>query len=38
MKVKVTRNFQIAIPAEVREKLDIKEGDLIEEALNNNNS
>ncbi|MFP3218567.1 MAG: AbrB/MazE/SpoVT family DNA-binding domain-containing protein [Acidianus sp.] len=30
MKVKVTRNFQIAIPAKVREKLDIKEGDLVD--------
>jgi AbrB family looped-hinge helix DNA binding protein len=30
MKVRVTRNFQIAIPAEVREKLDIEEGDLVD--------
>jgi AbrB family looped-hinge helix DNA binding protein len=33
MKVKVTRNFQITIPVEMREKLDIKEGDYVEVAL-----
>ncbi|MEZ0248817.1 MAG: AbrB/MazE/SpoVT family DNA-binding domain-containing protein [Thermoproteus sp.] len=27
--VKVTRNYQITIPAEVRRRLDIKEGDLL---------
>jgi AbrB family looped-hinge helix DNA binding protein len=30
MKVKVTRHFQITIPAEMREKLEIKEGDYVE--------
>ena len=29
MRVKVTRNFQITIPAEVRSKLGIKEGDYV---------
>ena len=29
-RVKVTRNFQVTIPAEVRAKLGIKEGDLME--------
>jgi len=33
MKVKVTRNFQITIPAEMREKLEIKEGDYVEVML-----
>jgi AbrB family looped-hinge helix DNA binding protein len=33
MKVKVTRNFQITIPAEIREKLEIKEGDYVEVML-----
>ncbi|RLF02812.1 MAG: AbrB/MazE/SpoVT family DNA-binding domain-containing protein [Thermoprotei archaeon] len=27
--VKVTRNYQITVPATVREKLGIKEGDLV---------
>jgi len=30
MRVKVTRNFQITIPAVVRSKLGIKEGDYVE--------
>jgi len=34
MRVKVTRNFQITIPAEVRRKLGIKEGDYVEVELN----
>ena len=33
MKVKVTRNFQITIPSEIREKLGIKEGDFVDIAL-----
>jgi len=33
MKVKVTRHFQITIPAEMREKLEIKEGDYVEVML-----
>jgi len=33
MKVKVTRNFQITIPAEIREKLGIREGDYVEVTL-----
>uniref|UniRef100_A0A7J3X6E7 AbrB/MazE/SpoVT family DNA-binding domain-containing protein n=1 Tax=Thermofilum pendens TaxID=2269 RepID=A0A7J3X6E7_THEPE len=33
MRVKVTRNFQITIPAEVRSKLGIKEGDYVEVEL-----
>ena len=28
--VKVTRNSQITIPKDIREKLDIKEGDIVE--------
>lgn len=30
MKVKVTRNYQVTIPVEVREALGIKEGDYVE--------
>ncbi len=30
MKVKVTRNYQITIPAEVRRKMGIKLGDIVE--------
>ena len=30
MKVKVTRNFQITIPAEIREKLSIRVGDYVD--------
>ncbi|GAB6944226.1 AbrB/MazE/SpoVT family DNA-binding domain-containing protein [Vulcanisaeta sp. JCM 14467] len=30
MKVKVTRNFQITIPAEIREKLGIRVGDYVD--------
>ena len=30
LKVKVTRNYQVTIPAEVRNKAGIKEGDLLE--------
>ncbi|BCU68035.1 AbrB family transcriptional regulator [Sulfolobales archaeon HS-7] len=33
MKVKVTRNFQITIPSEIREKSGIKEGDYVEITL-----
>lgn len=33
MKVKVTSNFQITIPLEVREKLGIKEGDFVDSTL-----
>jgi len=28
-KVRVTRNYQVTIPSEVREELDIKEGDYV---------
>jgi len=34
MRVKVTRNFQITIPAEIRSKLDIREGDYVDITLN----
>ena len=30
MRIKVTRNFQITIPAEVREKLNIREGEYVD--------
>lgn len=30
MKVKVTRNFQITIPAEIRRKLNLKLGDILD--------
>ena len=33
MKVKVTRNFQITIPAEFREKLNIREGEYVDISL-----
>jgi AbrB family looped-hinge helix DNA binding protein len=34
-KVKVTRNFQVTIPEEVRKKVRLNEGDMVEiEALN----
>ncbi|KUO92001.1 MAG: AbrB/MazE/SpoVT family DNA-binding domain-containing protein [Thermocladium sp.] len=29
-KTKVTRNFQITIPASIRKKINLKEGDIIE--------
>ena len=29
-KAKVTRNFQITIPASIRKKINLKEGDIIE--------
>ncbi|BDC17576.1 AbrB/MazE/SpoVT family DNA-binding domain-containing protein [Acidianus sp. HS-5] len=34
MRVKVTRNFQITIPVEVREKLNIKEGEYVDVTAN----
>ncbi|AAB91311.1 MULTISPECIES: AbrB/MazE/SpoVT family DNA-binding domain-containing protein [Archaeoglobus] len=34
MKVKVTRNFQITIPAEVRRKMGLKLGDVLEVEYN----
>jgi AbrB family looped-hinge helix DNA binding protein len=34
MRVKVTRNFQITIPAEIRSKLGIREGDYVDITLN----
>ncbi|BAB65748.1 AbrB/MazE/SpoVT family DNA-binding domain-containing protein [Sulfurisphaera tokodaii] len=34
MRVKVTRNFQITIPAEVREKLNIREGEYVDVTIN----
>ncbi|WP_016730027.1 AbrB/MazE/SpoVT family DNA-binding domain-containing protein [Saccharolobus islandicus] len=37
MKVKVTRNFQVTIPSEIREKLGIKEGDYVEVTLDESN-
>ena len=33
VRVKITRNHQLTIPAEVREALGIKEGDLVEVLL-----
>ena len=33
-KVKVTRNYQVTIPASIRDKLGIKEGDILEVYLN----
>ena len=33
-RVKVTRNYQITIPASIRSKIDIKEGDILEVYLN----
>jgi len=38
MKVKVTRNFQVTIPAPIRAKLGIKEGDYVEVQLDEINS
>lgn len=36
-RVKVTRNFQVTIPEEIREKMKIKEGDFVEvKALDSN--
>ncbi len=32
MKVKVTRNYQITIPAEIRRKMGLKLGDVLEVA------
>ncbi|MQL56480.1 AbrB/MazE/SpoVT family DNA-binding domain-containing protein [Acidianus ambivalens] len=37
MKVKVTRNFQVTIPSEIREKLGIKEGNYVEVTLDESN-
>jgi AbrB family looped-hinge helix DNA binding protein len=37
MKVKVTRNFQVTIPSEIREKLGIREGDYVEVTLDESN-
>jgi AbrB family looped-hinge helix DNA binding protein len=31
--VKVTRNFQVTIPVDVREQLDIEKGDILEVAV-----
>ena len=33
-RVKVTRNYQVTIPASIRDKLGIKEGDILEVYLN----
>jgi len=33
MRVKVTRNFQITIPADIRSRISIKEGDYVEVEL-----
>jgi len=33
-KVKVTRNYQITIPASIRSKISLKEGDILEVHLN----
>ncbi|UNQ73308.1 AbrB/MazE/SpoVT family DNA-binding domain-containing protein [Infirmifilum sp. NZ] len=33
MRVRVTRNFQVTIPAEIRRALGIREGDLLEVRL-----
>jgi len=36
VRVKVTRNFQVTIPAEIRRALGIREGDLLEVRLEGN--
>jgi len=36
VRVKVTRNFQVTIPAEIRSALGIREGDLLEVRLEGN--
>ncbi|WP_338602962.1 AbrB/MazE/SpoVT family DNA-binding domain-containing protein [Sulfolobus tengchongensis] len=33
-RVKVTRNYQVTIPASIREKINLKEGDVLEVYLN----
>lgn len=33
-RVKVTRNYQITIPASIRDKINLKEGDIVEVYLN----
>ncbi|BAB65851.1 AbrB/MazE/SpoVT family DNA-binding domain-containing protein [Sulfurisphaera tokodaii] len=33
-RVKVTRNYQITIPASIRNKINLKEGDILEVYLN----
>jgi AbrB family looped-hinge helix DNA binding protein len=33
-KVKVTRNFRVTIPSKIRNKIGLKEGDLVEVVLN----
>jgi AbrB family looped-hinge helix DNA binding protein len=33
-KVKVTRNYQVTIPASIRSKISLKEGDILEVYLN----
>ncbi len=35
MKIKVTRNYQITIPAEIRRKLDLKIGDILDVIYDN---
>jgi len=34
MKVKVTKNYQITIPAEIRQKLNLKLGDILDVSYN----
>jgi antitoxin PrlF len=33
-KVKVTRNFRVTIPSKIRNKIGLKEGDIVEITLN----
>ncbi|BFH74829.1 AbrB/MazE/SpoVT family DNA-binding domain-containing protein [Sulfurisphaera javensis] len=35
-RVKVTRNYQVTIPASIREKINIKEGDILEVTVSGN--
>ena len=37
VRVKVTRNYQVTIPAEIRLKIDLKEGDYLEVYLDEEN-
>ncbi len=36
-RVKVTRNFQVTIPAEIREVIGLREGDYLDVTLDENN-
>ncbi|MFP3237069.1 MAG: AbrB/MazE/SpoVT family DNA-binding domain-containing protein, partial [Vulcanisaeta sp.] len=37
MRVKVTRNYQVTIPAEIRSRLGIREGDYVEVTFDEKN-